>query len=747
MRLAMLVSGILLLGGSVMAEEVITNVAEGGQAASLVQNRLAGSISPYLEQHAQNPVDWFPWGEEAFEKARRENKPIFLSVGYSTCHWCHVMNRESFENEEIAAILNRYFVSIKVDREERPDVDRVYMTFVTATTGSGGWPLSVWLTPDLQPFAGGTYYPPEDFAGRPGFRSILERIARAWEQDQDGIVAAGQRVIEQLQRASAAKFRADLELDDDLLYLAFGNLKAGYDPVYGGFSSAPKFPRPSAPAFMLRYHARTGSEEALEMTLHTLRQMARGGIYDQIGGGFHRYAVDDRWHVPHFEKMLYDQALLVPLYLDAYLLTDDALFAHVAIDVLDYVARDLTGSAGQFFSAEDADSAVPDDPARHAEGAFYIWRADALDHALGDDADWVKRHYGVQDVGNVERDLHGDFKGQNVLYVAKPLDAIASEWERPVAALDQRLGEIRTSLLALRSQRPRPHLDDKAITAWNALMISAYARAYQVLGEPRFRDAAERALQFVERELYDADAHTLRRVHRDGVVSGNGFLEDYAFLIQALLDMYETVFDTKYLDWAIALQETQDALFRDDAGGGYFDTLADDPHILLRMKDDHDGATPSGNSVSALNLLRLSEMTGRVAYREAMVGTIQSFGRSLSYVPHAMPAMLSAVDFLLGAPLQILIAGAPGAADTQALLRVVNRHYEPNRILMLTHCAGVGDPAVLQPFLQGLTKVDGRATAYVCVDHVCDLPVNTPEGLVQVLRARERASTDFDFRR
>ena len=701
----------------------------GREEAVAHTNRLAGSISPYLEQHAHNPVHWYPWGEEAFEKAQRENKPIFLSVGYSTCHWCHVMNRESFENEDIAAVLNEHFVSIKVDREERPDVDRLYMTFVTATTGGGGWPLSVWLTPDLEPFAGGTYYPPEDQGGRPGFRSILKEIAEAWENDQEGIVSAGQRVIEQLERASVTKHQAALDVDDDLLHGVYENLRASYDKEHGGFSSSPKFPRPSAPSFMLRYYARTGKQDAMDMTLHTLRQMAKGGIRDQVGGGFHRYAVNDRWHVPHFEKMLYDQALLVPVYLDAYLLSGDPFFREVAEDILAYVSRDMTGSEGQFYSAEDADSVLPDDPNRTAEGAFYVWTASALEEALSEDADWVMKHWGVREDGNVERDLHGDFAGQNVLHAVKPLEKMEGDAD----GLAVRLPDIRTTLRELREERPRPHLDNKALTGWNALMISAYARAYQVTGDEAYRDAAIRGLQFIRRELYDAEAQALHRVYRDGVVHGSGFLEDYAFLVQALLDVYESVFDTHYLEWALELQQTQETLFHDAAGGGYFDTLGDDPHMLLRLKDDHDGATPAGNSVAALNLLRLAEITTDEDYRERAIGTVQAFGQSLSRVPHAMPTMIGAVDFLLGRPRQVLIAGAADDADAQDLLRVVYRHYDPNRILMLTDCSGDGDPRNVQPFLESLQKIDGKATAYVCVDHVCDLPVNTVEGLKSVL--------------
>jgi uncharacterized protein len=714
-----------------MADDVQV-LAGGGGAVG--ENRLAGSISPYLQQHAGNPVHWYPWGEEAFARARHENKPIFLSVGYSTCHWCHVMNRESFGNEAIAAVLNAHFIPIKVDREERPDIDRVYMTFVTASTGSGGWPLSVWLTPELKPFAGGTYYPPEDRWGRPGFRSILEQIARAWQEDRAGIVQAGEQVVAQLRRAAATKYQASLALDAGLLEKAYANLQGTYEPLHGGFSAAPKFPRPSSPGFLLRYHAKTGAEDALSMTLHTLRRMAEGGMYDQVGGGFHRYAVDTRWHVPHFEKMLYDQALLVPLYLEAYQLTGDPFLARIVREVLAYVARDLTGPAGQFYSAEDADSPRPDDPSVHAEGAFHVWQASEFDAVLGDEAPWARQYFGVEDDGNVYDDPHDAFGNGNILYIATPLQRAGEQDDVDQELLRKRRDGVRARLLEARARRPRPHRDEKAITAWNALMISAYARAAQVLGDAAYLASAQRALTFIRENLYDQVDGMLRRLYRDGSVSGQGFLEDYAFLIQALLDLYEADFDATKLTWAIELQAKQDALFADQEGG-YFDTVADAPGVLLRMKDDHDGAVPSGNSVSAMNLLRLSEMTANASYRAAAERTVRAFSRSLSHVPHAMPQMLSAIDFLLGETRQILIAGEPGAADTEALLRVVHGPYLPNRIIMLTQCSGGSDVGTIQPFLRSLEPIENRATAYVCLNHQCDFPVSTPEALAGILRA------------
>jgi len=722
-------------GEGIMAQDKRDIGMTAGTDAIGRGNHLATAISPYLQQHAGNPVHWYPWGEEAFALARQEDKPIFLSVGYSTCHWCHVMNRESFEHPVIAGILNRHFVAIKVDREERPDVDRMYMTFVTATTGSGGWPLSVWLTPDLQPFAGGTYYPPEDRWGRPGFRSVLMQIAQAWQTDREGIMAAGQQVVEQMRQAARAKYQTELALDDALLQRAYAQIRAGYDAQWGGFSGAPKFPRPSVPQFLLRYHARTGEPLAREMTLHTLRRMALGGIYDQVGGGFHRYAVDARWHVPHFEKMLYDQALLVPVYLEAYQLTGDTFFADVARDILAYVARDLTGPSGQFFSAEDADSPLADQPGAHAEGAFYVWTAKELAATVGpDNAAWVLPYFGVETNGNVLNDPHQEFAGRNILYVAGSWEDLAGEKGLAHEEMSVRLSAIRAQLLAVRSERPRPHRDDKAITAWNAMMISAYARAYQVLEDPAYLAAAERALAFIRTRLYDPPTGTLHRLHRGEAVSGDGYLEDYAFLIQALLDLYECTFDTRHLVWAMALQAQQEALFADPDGGGYFDTAADDARILLRMKDDHDGAAPAGNSISAMNLLRLAEMTSREDYRNAAIGTCRAFARHLMQIPQALPAMVGAVDFLRDKPRQILIAGQAGADDTAALLRVVRRAYLPNRIVMLTDCSGGAEVGRIQPFLETLTALDGQATAYVCEDHVCALPVQTPEALAGVLR-------------
>ena len=701
-------------------------------------NRLIGEKSPYLLQHAHNPVDWFPWGEEAFERARRENKPIFLSVGYSTCHWCHVMARESFENEEIAGILNTYFVAIKVDREERPDVDKVYMTYVQAATGGGGWPMSVWLTPDLKPFMGGTYYPPDDRWGRPGFKNVLLQIANAWKQDAAHIVASSEEVLGKLRQAAEAPAAAGPGMERSLLDRAYRAIKRSYEPRYGGFGGAPKFPRPSAPDFMLRYYARTGTEDARDMALFTLRKMADGGIHDHIGGGFHRYSVDERWHVPHFEKMLYDQAQLANTYLDAYQIARDPFFADVARGILDYVRRDMTGAEGQFYSAEDADSDVPGRPGKHAEGAFYVWTQSETFAVLGEqDAAVFNYRYGVAENGNVRDDPHGEFPGKNVLIVTHTLGETARRFAMSEDMARSVLAEARRRLFEARAQRPRPHVDDKTIAAWNGLMISAFARAYQVLGEEGDLASAKAAANFIRRQLYDAKRGVLLRRYRKGEAGIEGYLDDYAFTIQGLLDLYEACFDVDYLTWAIALQKKQDALFWDADAGGYFSTTGKDGTILLRMKEDYDGAEPSPNSVALLNLSRLAKMTDRAEYSQKADKTLAAFSRVLTTAPHAMPRMIAAFDFRLDKPRQIVIAGNPDAPDTRAMIRAVHERFIPNKILLLAD-GGVGQKtlALLNEFIGSVARIDGKATAYVCENHVCQLPTTDLEEMKRLLETQ-----------
>ena len=687
-------------------------------------NHLADEKSPYLLQHARNPVDWYPWGEEAFAKARRENKPIFLSVGYSTCHWCHVMARESFENEETAGLLNTDFVPVKVDREERPDVDKVYMSFVQATTGRGGWPMSVWLTPELKPFMGGTYYPPDDRLGRSGFNSILRRIAEAWQQDRARIVAASDDVLRELRHAAEAPAAESSDLEQALPGRAYEAIKATFDPLCGGFGGAPKFPRPSTPNFMLRYFARTGTRDALEMVLFTLRKMADGGLHDHLGGGFHRYSVDERWHVPHFEKMLYDQAQLVGTYLDAYQITHDAFFAETVRDTLDYVRRELTGDEGQFFSAEDADSPIPANPQAHAEGAFYVWEKGEIADILGPQgADLFAFHYGVEPVGNVRDDPQGEFSGKNVLIVSHTVDETATRFSKTADEIRGALADARLLLLESRSKRPRPHVDDKTIVAWNGLMISAYARAYQILGEEKDLASAKAAADFIRRRLYDKKSGLLLRRYRKGEAAIEGYADDYAFLIQGLLDLYEASFDVNDLTMALALQRKQDALFWDASAGGYFSTAGNDQTILLRMKEDYDGAEPSPNSVALLNLLRLAQMVDSIECGQKADKILAAFNQTLTRTPHALPQMVAAFEFHIGKPKQIVIAGRAGALDTQAVLRDIHSRFMPNKTLLLAD-GGIGQKtlALYAPFMANVGMIEGKATSYVCENGACQLP-------------------------
>ena len=713
-------------------------------------NRLAQEKSPYLLQHSHNPVDWYPWGEEAFEKARRESKPIFLSVGYSTCHWCHVMAHESFENEEIAALMNREFVNIKVDREERPDVDRVYMTFVQATTGGGGWPMSVWLTPDLKPFVGGTYFPPEERYGQPAFRTVLERIATAWKENHDKIVEQGGKIVEALRESQSAT-TAEGKIDAAILDAAYRQLERSYDPKEGGFGNAPKFPRPVTFNFLTRFYARDPNGEsgkhALEMTLFTLRKMAAGGMHDHIGGGFHRYSVDRYWHVPHFEKMLYDQAQLAIAYLDAFQITRDRQYESVARDILDYVARDMASKEGGFFSAEDADSPVVAAAADRGhletkEGAFYVWTEKEIDAALGNAADIFAFHYGVQPHGNAPEgsDPQDEFRGKNILIERHTIAETAQHFKKTGEEVTNSLAQSRAKLFSIRAKRPRPHLDDKIIAAWNGLMISAYARAAQILDEPRYLEIATRAGKFLRTNLYEEKSKLLYRNYRGGRSDIEGFADDYAFVIQGLLDLYEASFDVEWLKFAVELQETQDRFFFDEKNGGYFSTSGKDESVFLRMKDDNDSAEPAASSVAALNLLRLAQFRDDKQIAERARKTTDTFATTLSHFPSAMPQMLVALDYSLSKPRQIVIAGKKDAPETKTLLREVNTHFLPKTILCLADGAeGQKYLGEQNEAIRAMSPIDGKPAAYVCENFTCKAPVTDPRELAALLQSNRLA--------
>jgi uncharacterized protein YyaL (SSP411 family) len=714
--------------------------AEPAPGAVQHTNRLAQEKSPYLLQHARNPVDWYPWGEEAFARARRENKPIFLSIGYSTCHWCHVMAHESFENEEVAAVMNREFVNIKVDREERPDVDRVYMTFVQATTGGGGWPMSVWLTPDLKPFVGGTYFPPEDRYGQPAFKKVLEKIAAAWKENHEKIIEQGEKIVGALREAQSAPAAGGEKIDARVLEAAYDQLSRTFDAKEGGFGTSPKFPRPVIFNFLTRYYARDPKNEsgkrALEINLFTLRKMAAGGMHDQLGGGFHRYSVDRYWHVPHFEKMLYDQAELAAAYLDAFQITRDPDLGAVARDILDYVARDMTSKEGGFFSAEDADSLLQKGKPEHAEGAFYVWTKMEVDTALGDSAAIFAFHYRVEPDGNAPEgsDSQGEFRGKNILIQRHTVAETAEQFKKSEEDVRRLLAQAREKLLAIRGKRPRPHLDDKIITGWNGLMISAYARGAQVLGGERYLESATRAARFLRTHLYEEKSKKLFRSYRCGRSEIEGFADDYAFAIQGLLDLYEASFDVQWLKFAIELQEVQDRLFFDEKNGGYFSTSGKDKSVVLRMKDDNDGAEPAASSVAALNLLRLAQMREGRESREHAEKTLAAFAPTLSHFASAMPQMLAAFDFSASKPRQIVIAGKPDAPETKALLQEVHHHFLPNMILLLA------DGAEGQKYLgenlesiRAMAMVNGKPAAYVCENFTCKAPVTDAKALRELL--------------
>ena len=675
-------------------------------------NRLAREKSPYLLQHAHNPADWFAWNDEAFAKARTEGKPIFLSIGYSTCHWCHVMERESFEDEKTGAFLNGHFVSIKVDREERPDVDKIYMTFVQSTTGGGGWPLNVFLTPDLKPFFGGTYFPPEARHGRPSFLQLLEQIAGLWRERKMEIVASADELHARLELIVARDAKESTPLAPQTLHRAVETFKEAFDPVNGGFGDAPKFPQPSIPALVLRTAKRFRDAEAERMVLHTCDQMAAGGIHDQLGGGFARYAVDAEWLVPHFEKMLYDNAQLAQLYLDAFLVSGDARHADVTRDILDYVLRDMTHPGGGFFSAEDADS-------EGHEGKFYCWTKDELSKLLTvDEFNVAAACFGITAEGNfIDHSHPTPLAGQNVLSLAN----------RAVSAADQpALAAAKSKMLVARAKRIRPQRDDKILASWNGLMLGAFARAAAVLAEEKYRAAAEKNVRFLRENLWDEKSKSLFHRWRDGERDGVQLLEGYAFLLAGGIDLYEATLEPEHLDFAIELAEAMIAKFFDAANGGFWQSLAGTNDLILRVKDDYDGAEPSGNSVALLALLKLAGITGREDFRLPVQATLQLFAGRLQNQAAALAFMLHAVDFWLGDPRRVVIAGEKDSAGFQKLLRAAHSVYQPDKIIL-------GNAGAVQEFARTLPAKDGAA-AYLCNGSACQPPTNDPARLKEMLK-------------
>ena len=700
-------------------------------------NRLARERSPYLLQHAGNPVDWHAWNDEAIERARREDKPIFLSIGYSTCHWCHVMEHESFEDEGIAARLNRDFVSIKVDREERPDLDRVYMSFVQSTTGQGGWPMTVFLTPELKPFFGGTYFPPTSRWGRPGFSDLLSEIARVWKEERTRVTEAAAELTERL-RAVTSGAQAESEITSPAaLDVAVAQFESAFDRRRGGFGQAPKFPRPSELLFLLREHARTGSGPALEMATATLRAMALGGMRDHIGGGFHRYSVDAEWRVPHFEKMLYDQAQLVLAFLEAAQASGDEFYATVAEDTLDYVLRDMTAAEGGFYSAEDADSVPPEHAGaakpHKVEGAFYGWSDREIGELLGADAAIARRRYGIEPDGNAPSDPQGEFTGKNLLYVAQSIADLAVRTGQTEAEVTAALSRIRQTLFDARASRPRPHLDDKVLTGWNGLMIAGFARAARVLPRSQradsYRKAARKAATFVRAMLWrDADATLLRR-YREGEAGIAAYAEDYAYLIWGVLELFQATGEADWLEWALTLQRRQDELFWDPDGGAWFSTTGQDPTVLLRLKEDYDGAEPSASSVSALNVLTLASLTGDDGHRKRAERTLARYGSRAGAAGRVIPMMLCALSQWHAPSMQIVVVGGRTAQAVQELEAEIAAHYRPFAVQVPVDPDGGRDRLrTLLPFVDGM-QAHGGGAVYVCRDFTCRQPVSSVDAL------------------
>ena len=703
-------------------------------------NRLAKEKSPYLLQHANNPVDWYAWGEEAFAKARKEDKPILLSIGYSTCHWCHVMEEESFENPDVARVINENVVPIKVDREERPDLDNIYMTAVQALTGSGGWPLNVFLTPEGKPFFGGTYWPPEDRWGRPGLVTVLRSVSESWQKNKQAILEQSEGLTELIQAHADAKADKTFSLGEKTLKSALGDLKSSFDPTYGGFGRGIKFPRSHSLSFLLRYEKRTGDKSALEMVEKTLAEMSAGGIWDHLGGGFHRYSTDSQWFLPHFEKMLYDQAILAKTYLEAYQITGKKEYARTARGIFEYVLRDLRDATGSFYSAEDADSLDPK-AAKKREGAFYVWEQSELVELLGEkNAEIFNFVYGVKPEGNVGQDPQGEFPRKNILFLSQSKETAAQKFKKPVEEIDAILEDAKKTLFAARSKRPRPHLDDKILTDWNGLMIATLAFGSRVLegrGDPSGRpylDAAKEAADFILEKLVRKDGRLLHR-YREGEASILATAADYAFFIHGLFDLYEASFETRYLKEAKRLTDEMVRLFWDEKTGGFFFTASDAEKLIVRQKEIYDGAIPSGNSFAALDLLRVGRLTMQKDFESNAQNLLNVFSGPIEQNPEAYPQMLIALDFALGPSQEIVIAGDSASEETISLLKSVFARFLPNAVVALHPVEGSARAAAesLIPFMENQLPINGKPAAYVCKNYVCRFPVTESAELNKLL--------------
>jgi uncharacterized protein YyaL (SSP411 family) len=692
-----------------------------------MSNHLRNETSPYLRQHADNPVDWYPWGQDAFDKAQREDKPIFLSIGYSTCHWCHVMAHESFEHPEVAKLMNEAFVSIKVDREERPDIDSVYMKACQVMTGTGGWPLTVILTPDKKPFFATTYVPRESRFGLEGMMELVPHIRDIWAMRRGETLSLSDKVTTLLQQAP--ENTAGEEPGEATLKLAHEQLAQSFDAEQGGFSRAPKFPTPTNLLFLLRYWKRSGDKTALDMVEKTLQGMRRGGIYDHVGFGFHRYSTDSEWLLPHFEKMLYDQALLAMAYIEAYQATGTEDYGKTAREIFTYVLRDMTGPEGGFFSAEDADS-------EGEEGKFYLWTQEQVREAVGDeDADFINRAFNIQKDGNFAGEANGKKSGANILHLRKPLDEIASDLNLSRQDFDTRLKTARQKLFNYRAKRVHPLKDDKILTDWNGLMIAALAKGAQAFDEPEYAEVASRAADFILGNMRKADGRLWHR-HRGECTGVDANLDDYTFLVWGLIELYEATFDTSHLQYALELSDDMVRHFWDDAGGGLYLVPDDGERLLVRKKDIHDTALPSANSAAMLNLLRLGRMTGNSDLEERAAKIGRAFSVSVKESPAAYTQLMAALDFAIGPSYEVVVAGNPDAEDTRTMTRELRRRFLPNKVVLLNHSdRDVPEIVKLAEFTKNQSSIGGKATAYVCVNHSCKSPTTDVNKMFELLNA------------
>lgn len=683
-------------------------------------NQLAHESSPYLRQHAHNPVDWYPWGDEALAKARQLDRPIFLSIGYSACHWCHVMEKESFEDPAVGRLLNEHFISIKVDREERPDLDQIYMTAVQILTQQGGWPMSMFLTPDLKPFFGGTYFPPEDRYGRPGFKRLLTTLAEAWQQKRDLIDEQAGQLTAHVQSQLSLEPAKQGKLGPNLLQGAGNTLRRAFDAVHGGFGSAPKFPHPMELRLLLRLWKRFDDDGALQMAQQTLDHMARGGIYDHLGGGFHRYSTDPRWLAPHFEKMLYDNALLTSAYLEAFQVTRNPFYREVVDETLGYVLREMTSPEGAFFSTQDADS-------EGEEGKFFVWSQEEIAQILGPDE--AKLFCQVYDVSP-----QGNWEGHNILHRTRGFDQEAKLMGISDSDLSRRLQASKQKLFDVRSRRIWPGKDDKLLTAWNGIMIAAFAQAGAILDQPLYRQAAERAADFVLTRMRNERGLLFRTASPGGKPKLNGYLEDYAFFIDALVSLYETTFEPRWIEAALGLTGTMIEQFWDDADGGFFYTGKEHERLIARTKDPHDSSVPSGNSMAVTALLRLAKLTGNTDLLDKAEKTLQLFQGLLASSPLAAGQMLIALDFHLGPVLEIALVCDPAGPETRQALQAIYQCFVPNKVVSLRSPSDISASLeAMIPLLAG-RKALGNVTTYICKDFVCQAPLVGVDALKAALK-------------